>query len=186
MVEVGSVSTNVFLRRVHNFALDMGWLPWPLIPKKHWPKISFREKRAITPEEHQAILDHEPNPARKEFYQLRWLLGASQSDVAFLASENVDWPARVISFARKKTKTVSMIHFGDEVEAVLKTLPSTGPFFPKMWKLNSGHRATEFTRVCRRAGIKGVTLHCYRYAWAEQAKQCGHPERYQAPFLGPI
>ena len=175
VMEVGTVSTNVFLRRVHNFALDMGWLPWPVIPKKHWPKITFREKRAITLEEHQAILGHEPNPDRKAFYQLCWLLGASQSDVAFLESENVDWSARVISIARKKTKTVSMIHFGDEVEAVLKTLPATGAFFPKLRKLNSGHRATEFTRVCRRAGVHGVTLHCYRYAWAERAKQCGWP-----------
>jgi integrase len=183
-MEVGTVSTNVFLRRVHNFALDMGWLPWPVIPKKHWPKINFREKRAIAPEEHQAILDHEPNPDRKAFYQLCWLLGASQSDVAFLASENVDWSAKVISFARKKTRTVSMIHFGDEVEAVLKTLPANGPFFPKLRKLNSGHRATEFTRVCRRAGVNGVTLHCYRYAWAEQAKQCGYPERFAQEALG--
>jgi integrase len=175
VMEAGTVSTNVFRRRVHNFALDMGWLPWPLIPKKHWPKITFREKRAITLEEHQAILGHEPNPDRKAFYQLCWLLGASQSDVAFLESENVDWSARVISIARKKTKTVSMIHFGDEVEAVLKTLPATGAFFPKLRKLNSGHRATEFTRVCRRAGVHGVTLHCYRYAWAERAKQCGWP-----------
>ncbi len=44
--------------------------------------------------------------------------------------------------------------------------------------MNSGHRATEFTRVCRRAGVHGVTLHCYRYAWAERAKQCGYPERF--------
>jgi len=50
-----------------------------------------------------------------------------------------------------------MIHFGDEVEAVLRTLPATGAFFPKLRKLNSGHRATEFTRVCRRAGVHGVT-----------------------------
>jgi hypothetical protein len=28
----GTVSTNVFLRRLHNFALDMNWLPWPVIP----------------------------------------------------------------------------------------------------------------------------------------------------------
>ena len=28
----GTVSTNVFLRRIHNFALDMNWLPWPVIP----------------------------------------------------------------------------------------------------------------------------------------------------------
>jgi hypothetical protein len=30
----GTVSTNVFLRRMHNFAFDMNWLPWPILPKK--------------------------------------------------------------------------------------------------------------------------------------------------------
>ena len=30
MMEAGTVSTNVFLRRVPNFDLDMGWLPWPV------------------------------------------------------------------------------------------------------------------------------------------------------------
>ena len=33
---VGTVSTNVFLRRIHNFALDMGWLPWPVVVKRQW------------------------------------------------------------------------------------------------------------------------------------------------------
>ena len=27
VLHAGAVSTNVFLRRIHNFALDMGWLP---------------------------------------------------------------------------------------------------------------------------------------------------------------
>jgi hypothetical protein len=27
VLAVGTVSTNVYLRRLHNFALDMGWLP---------------------------------------------------------------------------------------------------------------------------------------------------------------
>ena len=184
VMEIGTVSTNVFLRRVHNFALDMGWLPWPLIPKKHWPKIKFRDQRAITAEEHQAILNHQSNRDWRAFYQLCWLLGASQTDVAFLAGENVDWEARVVSFTRKKTRSISMVHFGPDVEEVLRTLPTAGAFFPKQRKMNSGHRATEFTRICRRAGVEGVTLHCYRYAWAERAKQCGYPERFAQEALG--
>ncbi len=184
VMEVGTVSTNVFLRRVHNFTVDMGWLPWPVIPKKHWPKIHFREKRAITAAEHQAILARQTNPVWHAFYQLCWLVGASQSDVAFLSAEDVDWEMRVIGFARKKTKTVSLIHFDEEVEAVLKALPASGPLFPSRRKMNSGHRATEFTRICRRIGIKGVTLHSYRYAWAERAKQCGYPERFAQEALG--
>ena len=35
----GTVSTNVFLRKLHNFCLDMSWLPWPVIPKRQWPAV---------------------------------------------------------------------------------------------------------------------------------------------------
>ena len=31
VLQTGTVSTNVFLRRLHNFCVDMNWLPWPLI-----------------------------------------------------------------------------------------------------------------------------------------------------------
>jgi integrase len=51
-------------------------------------------------------------------------------------------------------------------------------------QLSAGHRATEFARACRREGITGVTLHSYRYAWAERAKQCGYPERFAQEALG--
>jgi len=30
VLQTGTVSTNVFLRRLHNFCVDMNWLPWPL------------------------------------------------------------------------------------------------------------------------------------------------------------
>jgi hypothetical protein len=45
VLEADSVATNVFLRRLHNFALDMSWLPWPVLPKKQWPQVRFKEKR---------------------------------------------------------------------------------------------------------------------------------------------
>jgi hypothetical protein len=43
--------TNVFLRRVHNFALDVGWLPRPVVVKRRWLAIEFKDKRAVTSEE---------------------------------------------------------------------------------------------------------------------------------------
>ena len=52
VLQAGTVSTNVFLRRLHNFCVDMNWLPWPLIPKRQWPAVRFKDKRAITLEEH--------------------------------------------------------------------------------------------------------------------------------------
>jgi len=33
-LELGGVSTNVYLRRIHNFALDMNWLRWSMRPKR--------------------------------------------------------------------------------------------------------------------------------------------------------
>src|SRR5262249_55416189 len=32
-------------------------------------------------------------------------------------------------------------------------------------------------KLCRRVGIQGVSLHSYRYAWAERAKIAGLPQR---------
>jgi hypothetical protein len=80
----GKVSTNVYLRRIHNHALGMEWLLRSVIPRLQWPKLKFKEKRAITREEHQAIVAREQNAERKAFYQLAWHLGASQTDIALL------------------------------------------------------------------------------------------------------
>jgi integrase len=76
------------------------------------------------------------------------------------------------------------IRFGKELEAVLRTLPQSGPLFPKLKPMREAHRATEFARACRRLMIKGITLHSYRYAWAERAKTCGYPERFAQEALG--
>jgi hypothetical protein len=50
------------LRKPHNFCVAMNWLPWPFVPKRLWPKIKFKEKRAIAREEHQRVADREQNP----------------------------------------------------------------------------------------------------------------------------
>jgi integrase len=188
VIRAGTVSTNVFLRRLHNFCVDMGWIPWPVIPKRQWPVVRFREKRAITWEEHCRIVEREPNAERKAFYQLSWLLGASQSDLANLQAEDVDWTARIISFFRMKTRWRNQqppqIRFGRDAEEILRRLPVTGPLFPYLRSVRAGDRATEFKQRCMGLGIGDVTLHCYRYAWAERAKSCGYPERYAQMALG--
>ncbi len=184
VLENGSVCTNIYLRRIHNFALDMNWLPWPVLPKKRWPVIKFREKRGITWAEHQAIVAREGNPERKAFYQLAWHLGASQSDIALLEAENIDWEARVISFARKKTGSIALMRLDDELTEILRSLPNSGPLFPYLRSVRAGDRSTEFHQRCVGLGIKGVSLHSYRYAWAERAKKAGYPERFAQEALG--
>jgi len=184
ILQSGTVSTNVYLRRLHNFCLDMNRLAWPLVPKRQWPAVRFKAKRAITREEHEAIITAEMNPERRAFYQFCWHLGGAQSDLATLTAEDIDWHDKVVSFHRHKTGTASIIRFGKELAAVFHTLPQSGPLFPHLKPMREGHRATEFARACRRLMIKGITLHSYRYAWAERAKTCGYPERFAQEALG--
>jgi integrase len=188
VLRIGTVSTNVYLRRLYNFCVDMNWLPWPIVPKRQWPIVRFQEKRAITWEEHCRIVEREKNPERRAFYQLAWYLGASQSDLAHLQAEDVDWPNRVISFFRMKTRWRNLqppqIRFGREVEAILSTLPKIGPLFPSLASVRPGDRATEFKQRCDGLGIRGISLHSYRYSWAERAKIAGYPERFAQLALG--
>ena len=184
VLQMGTVSTNVYLRRLHNFCVDMNWLPWPLIPKRQWPAVEFKEKRGITLAEHLAIIARETNPERKAFYKLAWHLGASQSDLAFLEAEDVDWDNHVISYKRMKTGTVAIMRFDEDMAEILRDLPGNGPLFPYLRSVRSGDRATEFKQRCEGLGITGVSLHSYRYAWAERAKTAGYPERFAQVNLG--
>lgn len=100
----GKVSTNVYLRRIHNHALGMEWLLKSVIPRLQWPKPVFKPKRAITAEEHGRIIEAETVAAernqvsrnsdrphydeRSDFYELLWHIGAAQSDAAYLLFEN--------------------------------------------------------------------------------------------------
>src|SRR5208337_2059650 len=100
-------------------------------------KVAFKDKRAITWEEHQAIVARENNPERKAFYKLAWHLGASQSDLAFLEAENVDWDNHVISYKRMKTDTVAIMRFDEDMAEILRDLPGSGPLFPYYWHADS-------------------------------------------------
>jgi integrase len=202
----GKVSTNVYLRRIHNHALGMEWLLKSVIPRLQWPKPVFKPKRAITVEEHRRILEAETAAAernqgsrnsdrphydeRRDFYELLWHTGAAQSDAACLLAEDINWSTRTICYSRKKLKSrgnslkPALIRFGAEVEAILRRRPMTGSLFPYLCTVRAGDRATEFRQRVLGLGIKGVTLHSYRYAWAERALKCGYPERFAQQALG--
>lgn len=180
----GTVSTNVCLRRLHSFALDVNWLPCPILPRHQWPAVHYGEHRAITEEEHRQLVAAELNTYRRAFYEFCWHLGGSQGDIASLHAQDVNWADHTVAYRRKKTRASALIRFGDAVAEVLNTLPRLCPLFPNLLPMRAAHRATEFKRICRRTGIKGVTLHSYRYAWAERAKTAGYPERFAKLALG--
>ena len=184
VLKAGSVSTNVYLRRVHNFAIGMNWLPWPILPKLNWPAVRYKEKRAITFEEHQKIIARERNPATRAFYELLWHLGGSQSDIALLRAEDINWADRTISYSRNKTGVGALLSFGDAVAAILSGLPKEGLLFPALARIHERHRAKLFIKRLATVGISGVSMHSYRYAWAERASAAGLPERFAMQALG--
>jgi integrase len=77
-----------------------------------------------------------------------------------------------------------MIRLGDSVAKILRSRPATGYLFPQIVLWKESDRAKAFIRRCRLAGVSGVSLHCYRYAWAERAKVAGYPERFAQEALG--
>lgn len=184
----------------------MEWLLKSVIPRLQWPKPVFKDKRAITAEEHCRIIEAETTAAkrnqgsrnsdqphydeRRDFYELLWYTGAAQSDGACLRADDINWNERTICFTRKKLKSrgtnlkPTLFRFSADVEAILKRRPASGQLFPYLCTVRAGDRATEFKQRCDGLEIKGVSLHSYRYAWAERALKCGFPERFAQQALG--
>jgi len=184
VLNIGGVYVHHILRCLHNRALGIGWLLVPVIPTKLWPKVEKKHRRAVTAEEHQRIIAAESNAERKKYYQLLWEIGAAQTDGANLKAEDISWEKRVLAYNRQKTGQLCVLEIGPRLEGILKSLPSTGPLFPKVSTLKDKDRSAEFCRRCRILKIKGISLHSYRYSWAQRAKQFGMPERFAQSALG--
>lgn len=182
-----NASTQHYLRRLHNYAVGLGWLPWQVVPHRLWPPQRSKKRRAITEAEHREIIATESNQEHRQYYELLWLTGASQSDGAELTADKVDWENDVLSFSRKKLKPDDppcIMRIGPQLGALLRQLPQKGPLFPAMFRMKHKDRSAEFYRRCRLLKICGISLHSYRHGWAERAQVAGMPERYAQAALG--
>jgi len=180
----GKVSIVFFLKRLHNFALSLGWIAIPIVAPYLWPKYEPKDRRGVTLDEHQDILAAEKKAEWKLFLELLWETGAAQSDAASFRAEDIDWTTRTISYFRQKTGSLAQFTISTTLEKVLQQLPTTGVLFPNLSTFSESDRASRFLRRCHKAGVSGVTLHSYRYAWAERAKVVGMPERFAQAALG--
>ena len=128
----------------------MEWLLKSVIPRLQWPQPVFKEQRAITAEEHAAIVLQEQNAERRDFYELLGHTGAAQSVGACLRAEDINGDAQTICFTRKKLKSrgtrvkPALYRFGSQLEALLRGLPAEGQLFPYLCAVRTGDRATEF------------------------------------------
>jgi len=180
-------SVGHYLRRFHNLAINLGWIAWPVLHKAAWPKRFSVSKRAITPQEHAAIVASEQNPERRAFYELLYETGASQTDAANLTSAHIDWRTGVLNYRRQKlgpTSEPARLTIGTKLRNILLSLPESGDLFPTIKRSSANARSSEFHRRCRIAGVTGVSLHSYRHSWAQRAKSCGYPQRFAQEALG--
>lgn len=184
VLRAGTTCTNVYLRRFLNHAVGMGWLPVPVLPKKKFPKVVHSEKRAITWDEHCRIIARETNPERRDYYELCWHFGGSQTDIATLDNDDIDRKRHSFTYARHKTHSLGGTKIGPKAWEIIERRPKTGPLFPYLRTVREADRATEFRQRCQGLGIEGVTLHSYRYAWAERSANSGYPERCAQRALG--
>lgn len=187
VLNAGGTATNNYLRRLHNLGLGLGWLPWPILAPKVWPKITYKLRRGITWDEHHKIVSTEVSEERRLFYEVLWETGGSQSDIACLKADDIDWPNSILAFHRKKLAVDAepcILRIGERLEGFLRQLPQRGPLFPTWSQILDKYRSCEFQRRCKLLKIQGVSLHSYRYAWAERAKECGYPERFAQAALG--
>jgi len=188
------VSTNVWLRITHNRALDLGWILTPVMIRKAWPDIEYGEKRAITIEEHRRIITDERMDDYRSYFETLWEIGGSQTDIANLHRDQIDTSGTYLTFKRKKVKSkkrrknqqVGNVSFiiGSRLRQLLEKLPSEGFLFPRLRLLSEDERASHFKKLCKRVAVDGVTLHSYRYSWAERAYAAGMPEREAMAHLG--
>ncbi len=187
-LSLGTNSTVMFLQTLHNDALGMGWIPAPILPRKRWPRVQKKPRRAITEAEYKLMLTAVEDAEWRLYLQLLWFTGASQTDGANLTSKNLDWINRVLSYGRAKLDGRSLppacLVIGKGLEAVLRQLPKTGPLFPRITLMDDRSRACFFWKLCKRLKIEGVSLHSYRYSWAERAKVVGIPQRWAQAALG--
>lgn len=185
IIKFGEISTTNYLKQAQTYAVNRRWLLEPVLnPEEiHTPKRK-REPRGVTWEEHQRIISHEENVERANYNRVLFLTGAAQTDAANFRREDFNSKTGILRYNRKKTGRPCSLSIGEELRDLLEWLPNEGFLFPSIQSVGHRQRAQEFRRRTGILGIVGITLHSYRYAFAERAAEAGIPERLVSGALG--
>jgi integrase len=187
LLRTGGAALNNYMRRYHNLALKLGWLVRPVLHPAVWPKATPKPRRGVTRQEYDQIIAAEGNAERRAYYQLLWETGAAQTDGALICGEDINWETSVLTYHRQKLRAGSPpcgLALSASLAKLLQDLPAEGYLFPRIAREGANARAAEFRRRCLTLKIKGISLHSFRYAWAERACSSGIPERYAQAALG--
>tara|TARA_R100001463_G_scaffold88792_1_gene143594 strand:- start:3235 stop:4062 length:828 start_codon:yes stop_codon:yes gene_type:complete len=185
LLKSGGTKTHVYLGTLQNLAIETGQLTHPVLPKRLWPKIIKSERRAITENEHRRLGSNLRTTRWRAFLEILWETGAAQTDAANFRIEELQ--EGIVTYKRCKTGVRAAQELSPNLQKLLASVAAgrtQGYFLPSIQRMDSKDRATIFRRKCRSLGIAGVTLHSYRYAWAERAFSVGMPERLAMVALG--
>jgi len=185
LLEAGGRMTQQYLSSLQTLAIEMGIRTHVVLPRKYWPKKPKISKRAITEDEHRLLTLNIHSIRWRLFLELLWETGASQSDAAHFRIEHLTQGE--IVYERMKTGMRAAQAISPELRRMMQLAiagRTKGYILPSMQSMDQKDRATIFRRHCKRLGIVGVSLHSYRYAWAERAFQLGVPERLAMVALG--
>jgi hypothetical protein len=97
VLQRGGNATNNYLRRLHNLAVDNGWLHYHIIAPRKWDKPVKNPKRGTTFEEYSQIIAAEQNEERRHYYQMLWETGAAQTDGSLLTAEHFDTSKKLLT-----------------------------------------------------------------------------------------
>ena len=106
----------------------------PVIADALWPKPNRLKKRAITEDEHRLIIEAEKNPEQRDYYEMLWLTGGSQTDIAMLVAENVNRKLMLLIYQRCKRRAddpPSRLRIGPKLKALLIGCRSRDRYFQK-------------------------------------------------------
>ena len=185
LLNKGGVQTRQYLRCLQGSALEMGVITHPILPNKMWPPKVKEEKRSITLEEHRLLHSNLRSWRWKIFLTLLWETGAAQSDAAHFRLENLK--GDVLEYHRMKTGARAAQRLSPELVALVHNAAcgrKKGFIIPSLQRMDQKDRANIFRRACLRCGVEGVSLHSYRYGWAERAYEAEMPERLAMIALG--
>jgi integrase len=180
-------STNAWLRLLHNYALDQGWLYAPVLLRKIWPAIRHKAYRGPTESEHRRIVAAAADREEQLYYEFLWETGGMPTAIALLSVDQIRVAQKTLLYpwrSMQGAKKYAEFQLGDRLLGLLGPLPKKGFLFPRMAKMSVENRARRFRFLCRSLGIQGISLHCYRYSWAERARKADAPLRMVMEVLG--
>ena len=203
-----------FGQKLHNFAINRMLIPYAIMGLDMWPVVTIKGPicRAIKEDEHLKVLKFIDDPKMahwrqlvkthggkpidwmnewKAFLSLLWYTGASQTDASMMKAENVKWDQGVLEYRRIKWKEPLKhapvrvaIAAGGALEKLLKKLPKKGPLFPLLINTDHSNRCRTFARFVDWLDFSNVSMHGYRYSFAERAKEKGMSAEDRMTTLG--